>query len=307
MSKADVRWNYSPVDEDRLVRHYGISPTRTTVKLSDINWGASLKNQNRPTGYIDMEHVRDIAVAMANGDIIDCPIVRQNGRGLYIIDGNHRGRAAQDVGEAEWDVWLVDCPDETADTMAEFANIGRHGRGVSAAHRMEVVEKHLANGMDPDELCKLAGIKRTTLDAYKMRAKAERKTHRTLGVQKQPSHKQSVAINRLEDDELRILGPIALDVPAGKFDEWSQRIASQKPKEREAMAHQVRGEMLVAKSTGVKKNTHLTEARRGLSVLMKNLRRAMDEAPKAESDKLYDQVHALYLTAQEMRAGDASA
>lgn len=301
----DVRWNYSPLDADRLVRHFQVTPTRDTIALADINWKASLENQNRPEDTVDGEHVKNIATSMANGELIDAAIVRRNGRGLYFLDGNHRGKAAEAVGETDLDVWFVDCPDDTADIIARLSNIGRHGKPITTAHRVAMAIQLTADGTDSETVCQWLGISAGTLTTYKQQHKAARKIGRTLGSgHKTPSRHVARAVSKLEDDELKILGPELLKSKPAQLGEWVDRIVQEKPKNREAMTHQIRGEMLAQKSTAKVRSTALTEARRGLSLLAKNLRRAMDEAPKKDTDRLYDQIHALYLTAQSARAGN---
>lgn len=309
----DVRWQYNATDSDRINRLYGIKPSKVTIQLDQINWDASLRNQNRqpdPRGgqvHINAEHVANIAQGMWDGALIDAPVVRTNGRGTYVLDGNHRLRAALDLGETEVSAWAADeLTDENADQYAQFANM-HHGLSNSPAHKQHVIESAIAAGETLERVAMLASVKVATIKGHVAKGRAERKVERALGADKVKSLslKQAAAVNRLEDEEVAAIGPVLNLVQAGQLDEWTKRIAAEKPKNREAMAIQVRGEMLQSVAAGKKTTAKpLAEARRGVSLLRTHLRKAMDQATKEQANKLYDDLHAVYVIAADMRRGE---
>ena len=309
---TDVRWTYDTMDEDRLLHHWGIQPTPITVSLADINWDASLRNQNRGDDSkhpLDKAHVSDLAASMVNGDLLPAITVRNNGRGLYIIDGNHRATAANDLGEKEASAWLVDCDDETADAMCEFANLARHGKAVPAAQRMKVAQKWIALGMLPDDVCRRCGITRNSLEYWQTKWRAEGKIDAAIDVRGKPlTVQQTRAINRLEVEELRVLGHHTLTANQTDLDEWTREIAAASPSERMAVTYKVLGCMEAeqkskSKVTGAKA-TPLTEAKRAVTILKRNLEKAMIQSTPQQKNAVYDDIHELYLKAQSLRGAD---
>jgi len=314
-----VTWNYNAVDKVRLSHHFGVDAAEQTVPLAAVDWDRSLNNQNRGQGHhVVAAWVEDIALAMLNGDMVDAIVVRQLDDGtLVILDGNHRAKACQELDVADVAAWVVQCDDITAQMIAKVANVGRHGMTVDRRHRLELAVELVRQGYPVDNVARLVVVRPATVRHY---IKQQELEVRLSNVFARPvtgglSTAKVDALAKLEDDQLKVIGPDILTVPTSALTDMVRDIVTAPAAQRQAKAHEVKGAIAAAKAPagiGQRKAAPVTQTKHALTLLRKNLTKGLQQCTSKEFDYIADQVHELWLEVKAARAareaaGNASA
>lgn len=131
--------NYDRTTED-WIDTWDVEWDFQAVQLADIDVRYSLTVQNRSAVKLDEEHVLNIMEWLDDPRHRVSPIVvnKVNDR-FYIIDGNHRVKAAGENRRADIDAYVVTVPQDTFESMVLGANF-RNAKGITPAERVELAQ-----------------------------------------------------------------------------------------------------------------------------------------------------------------------
>jgi ParB-like chromosome segregation protein Spo0J len=139
------KWTTDIYAEEKL-KEYGIGWQVQSIAIKDIDWKASEANKARGSKPINVELVEDYSLAMQSGDAFPMIVVEKTKAGYYILSGNHRSRAAKDIGRTTIDAYVVKGNDPAAiDILPRIFNRGhgsRQDRSEAIRNAIWVINKH---------------------------------------------------------------------------------------------------------------------------------------------------------------------
>lgn len=108
---------------EQVCKKYGVTWSKRSIRLEDIDWDASKENPGRPESRLDNDRVTLYACQMLDGARFPCPAVRRGHKGFVIVSGVHRLHAAMENKIEEVEAYLLDIKDEhIADNMPLYLN-----------------------------------------------------------------------------------------------------------------------------------------------------------------------------------------
>jgi len=217
--------------------------------LEDIDELASRSiGQNRTEMGLDSDTVDILAMYMAEAVAMPMPLVfKKDGRAkrVIVLDGNHRINASL-VKRAEptCPAVLVTGDSQVAQRLAVVVNTQhgrttRHGDYVATAMRMLREQ-----GVAIPQIARMFGVTDSRVSVMTRRdAQAERL--RVVLPERRAAVKQHALdmVAQLEDEHVRILGELFLDAPKQAQEEYVRRLKEAPSAVRDALAHEIVGEL----------------------------------------------------------------
>lgn len=199
--------NRSVVTEQRLA-DYGLTPALVRLSLDDLDHGASMKLQNRGRVTIDADHVLAMSLHLdVDADHILPPIVVARYRGkLAIVDGNHRTEAARLAGRTHLDAYLIEDADTaTIEALALEANAAG-SKALTPDERLQLALDYAQLTGDLPMAARRFGYQYDTLQKKRRVKQGQDKAERAARVRGALPDSKAEALNRLDEDQIRILG-----------------------------------------------------------------------------------------------------
>ncbi|HKE98546.1 MAG TPA: ParB N-terminal domain-containing protein [Actinomycetes bacterium] len=190
------------------LRSFGLTEAQVRwqpgTPLAAFDLSTSVRNQARLEGKLDKEYVAALARSLVDGAKLP-PLIAYRGRnGLVVIDGNHRLRAALDVGETVFDVYLIETDDlNLLELMTRTCNAATGGKPISREHVYEQALVLLDAGHSLTEVAQRLRLNDSTLRDHKRERVAARRL-KDIGVQGWDGIKPSTAavLAPLQSDEV---------------------------------------------------------------------------------------------------------
>lgn len=157
----------------RWIESYGVSHHLQEVALTDIDGDASLKNQARRSP-LDNNTVSAYTEAMKAGAIFPPLVGYRTNKGIVLVDGNHRHRAATRAGAASMLVYIVEADDDLVLDMVGGANAVLNGKEANFDDRVEHGKRIFAAGASSSNAARQVGLSQSTLMRHIRAARAIR-------------------------------------------------------------------------------------------------------------------------------------
>lgn len=213
----------------------------------DIDVARSLSiGQNRAEMALDEETVELIAMYMNEGVAMPMPLVwRASARSkLVVLDGNHRIAAARRNDAVMVPAVLVAGDEQVAQRLAIVVNM-QHGRSARDPSYAALAMRALRDqGVPLATIALMFGVSEGKVGVV-TRREAQQDRLRTLLPERRtrvPMHTLDL-LAQIEDAHIRVLGDAFLDAPKVQQEEAARRLRETPSAERDAAAHEIRGEL----------------------------------------------------------------
>lgn len=218
---------------------------------NDIDVPASQSiGQNRQEMDIDRETVEIIAMYMAEGVSMPMPLVwRKDGRArrFVVLDGNHRIKAAEVVGDGMIQALEVRSETTVAQWIAVAVNL-MHGRTVREPEYMATTMRLLhEQGLPLHQIARIYGMNDERVRLLTKRDEQNDRLRILL-----PNRRLAVrahtldALAGLEDAHVVILGDRFLDATKSQQADIVARLKATASRDRDDIAHQIVGELIAS-------------------------------------------------------------
>jgi hypothetical protein len=219
------------------------------IGLADIDEHASLSiGQNRQEMTVDVDTVEIIAMYLDEGVTMPMPLVWKRDhrqRKVVVLDGNHRLEAAL----RKRDMPDVPCVLVTGDTtvaqnLAVVVNT-LHGRSVRTPEYVAASMRLLRDRNVPViTIARMFGVAEDRVYLWTRRDEQGERARLLVPDRagKLPAHTLDV-LSLIEDEHVRILGPLFLDAPARVQREIVDRLKAAASSDRDRIAHETVGEL----------------------------------------------------------------
>lgn len=203
-----VHPNTSTVVEQRLA-DYDVTPAIATVNLSDIDTTKSMHRQNRDFGRLDDDNVLQMAVALEIDPDRVLPRVvlarLANGR-LVIVDGNHRVAAYKMTGRTTIDAYVIEgAAASVVESLTLEANTA-NGRPLLPDERLSLALAWADLNDDLRLAASRFGYRYDWLQMKRRVRAGQDKARRAAGVRVALPDTKAEALNRLDEDQIRVIG-----------------------------------------------------------------------------------------------------
>ncbi len=193
------------MNDRQMLNEEGIDYIEIDVELDRINQTDIMAAQSRIDG-LDPDQVRIYAECMKNGDVFPEIVVQANKQGRYqVLSGNHRVRAAQNIGRTHLPALLVAPTDAQRDMIVAGAN-NRHGKPITMDDRkLQACRKVEVYGWTYGDAAKAFGlteaIVKNAIAARKARARWDEVMPEGPLKKRVPSDNRLMYIGRLHSDD----------------------------------------------------------------------------------------------------------
>jgi AraC-like DNA-binding protein len=157
--------------------------------------------------------------------------------GYYVLDGNHRGTAAKNLGVDQVEAWVVTCGEDQAYMIAMLANVARHGQGITREARMNVCMNLVQRGYNIDQVARAANVRPGTVKTYVRDTQMSKRWQTIHGRPLVTSGKKVEQLARFADSELEVIGADAVKAPTNDLKRWAQELNALDPAQRLTKAH----------------------------------------------------------------------
>lgn len=193
------------MNDRQMLNEEGIDYIEIDVELDRINQTDIMAAQSRIDG-LDPDQVRIYAECMKNGDVFPEIVVQANKQGRYqVLSGNHRVRAAQNIGRTHLPALLVAPTDAQRDMIVAGAN-NRHGKPITMDDRkLQACRKVEVYGWTHGDAAKAFGLTEAVVNNAISIRKARRRLDEVLpeGPLKKRVHSDNriLYLGRLRSDD----------------------------------------------------------------------------------------------------------
>ncbi len=173
VSTTKSRW----ADIEEYLEKRGVSwEFATSVKMDEVDFEQSLRNQARVSEQLNEAKVEEYAEAYKRGDVFPPPIVHEVGSKLVMIDGNHRYAGARKAGLPSLAMFVVAKRTRAATiVMMTFEANTKHGLPTSESDRIQQAIWLVENGLSRKDAAAQLNVRYNALVAAYAKLQVEQR------------------------------------------------------------------------------------------------------------------------------------